>query len=55
MRWKKKEHILWREKTWFAIIPVKIGKNTRWLEKVTVRQYYESVFERYTNTQFLNE
>lgn len=29
-----------REKSWFAILPVTIDKETRWLEKVSVIQTY---------------
>lgn len=29
-----------RVKSWFALLPVRIGYETRWLERVTVRQEY---------------
>ena len=35
-----------RVKTWFAFIPVKIGKNIRWLETVQVEYRCES-FNRF--------
>jgi hypothetical protein len=32
-----------RVKTWFALFPVSIGRETRWLEKVTVKQEYKKI------------
>ena len=40
MRFFKPEIGANRLKTWFALIPVRIGRETRWFEKVTCLQEY---------------
>lgn len=40
MRFYKPDYRDKRVKTWFAVLPVTIDRETRWLEKVTVEQYY---------------
>ncbi len=40
MRWKHKPWKASRTVRWFAILPVTIGNETRWLEYVTVNQKY---------------
>ena len=34
-----------RERKWFAILPVKIGRQVRWLETVHVKQVYQRQFD----------
>lgn len=38
----KPPHGFVRLKTWFAYLPVRIGKECRWLEQVTVSQRYHN-------------
>jgi len=40
MRFFKPEYKSLRIQKWFALLPVTIGKETRWLEKVEVEQIY---------------
>ena len=40
MRFFKPEYKSLRKRKWFALLPVTIGKETRWLEKVEVEQIY---------------
>ena len=40
MRFFKPEIEMERVKTWFAFVPVRIGRETRWLERVTCLQRY---------------
>lgn len=42
-----------REQTFFAVLPVIIKGETRWLETVTVQQWYG--FVGWRNRQFLNQ
>ena len=49
-----------RVKTWFALFPVRVGRETRWLEKVTVEQKYTLVnfddpYEDWYNVKFIDE
>lgn len=48
-----------RTSTWFAFLPVTIGKETRWLEKVAVRQQWKDGFifeeKRWENLNFIND
>lgn len=41
MRWKVEPEQKERIKTWFALVPVSIGDDIRWLETVTVKQRKE--------------
>ena len=43
MRYIKPELGTKRIETWFALFPVTIGRETRWLEKVTVEQEYKEM------------
>ncbi len=45
MRWQKPDELDVRYRTFFALFPVTIGKETRWLEMVRVREVYK--FFRY--------
>lgn len=41
MRFKsKRENYKTIRKTWFALLPVTVNGETRWLERVTVEGYY---------------
>lgn len=53
MRWIRKTRD-WdiRVKTWFAILPVIINGECRWLEKVTVKQMYLVVW---INLEFIDD
>ena len=52
-----------RIKSWFAIFPITIGNETRWLERVTVKQellkkyytYQEGYSLRWNNFEFLDQ
>lgn len=63
MRWIKKPEPrdgAVRIKTWFALLPVSIYDETRWLERVSVRQVYsesysESYFSGWRNREFVIE
>ena len=47
-----------RQRKWFAIFPVKIGRHIRWLETVHVKQVYHDTGkvwnEGWSNYYFLN-
>lgn len=40
MRWNHPENYSLRTRTWFALLPVCLGGETRWLEYVTVAQQW---------------
>lgn len=52
---KKPEPGRWerRTKTWFAVRPVRIGRETRWLRRVNVRQWY-SPYRGWLNIEFVD-
>ncbi len=57
MKFKSDEKNKPRERTWFSIIPVTIGNETRWLEKVTVKQVFKDygwAGEEWENVSFSN-
>lgn len=55
MRWIKKEpeYCSYRVKTRFALLPVTIDKETRWLETVTTQQMYS--FDEWFDLSFIDE
>lgn len=49
MRWKDKPQPIvgdTRTRSWFALLPVKIGDETRWLEWVTVKDKYVKIWRK---------
>jgi len=54
MRWFKLRHGDRKIKTWFAFLPVTIGGETRWLEKVTVLYLYDEYVEEWDRHCFLD-
>lgn len=43
-----------RIRSWFAILPVTAGNETRWLEKVTLEQSYNTQQPGWCNDRFVN-
>ena len=52
MKWQTAAEDSIRTHSWFALIPVRIGEQIRWLERVTVRQCY-NVHQGWVNIRFL--
>lgn len=48
MRWMRPEVLDVRYRTFFALFPVTIGRETRWLETVRVREVYK-YFDYYSS------
>ncbi|MDU4953778.1 hypothetical protein HF846_04140 [Clostridium cadaveris] len=42
-----------RVKTKFAILPITINGDMRWLEKVKIRQYYNEYYGKWKNDYFI--
>lgn len=56
MRWKIPKAGEWRNKTMFAFRPIKVESGeVRWLELVTVSQWYGGLKRRWHNIEFLDK
>ena len=46
MRWREPSFGETKIKSWFALFPVTLRGETRWLEKVTVLYQYDHIFQK---------
>ena len=46
MRWFKPDHGDYKVRSWFALFPVTVECETRWLERVTVKYRYDGVIKK---------
>lgn len=53
MRWHEPNHLEQRIVRKFLLLPMKIGRETRWLEWATVRQKYD--WSNWMNVEFIDE
>lgn len=54
MKWIKRKRKIIRTKKWFAILPVRINEEYRWLEMVKVKQVKISFFSFWKNLNFID-
>ena len=52
MKFYKPDHGQRMKRTWFALFPVTVNGETRWLEKVTVEYYYDGVIKNEWRPQY---
>ena len=55
MRWIRPKHKDEKTKTFFALFPVMLNDETRWLEKVTVKYRYSLPLDRWDPVLFVDK
>lgn len=54
MRWYFPQHCERRTTSYFALFPVRIGREVRWLERVKVRVEWDDDIRRWLELEFLD-
>lgn len=54
MKWYKPAYGSTKTRSWFALFPIRIDNEVRWLEKVTVKYFYDGIKEKWQRYEFVD-